>query len=116
MRKITVLAAASAALFAAGAAAAQDGAAPATSTSFKGFRVEAQAGLDRFQSQGTHKDKFGWGVEAGWDGQIGEKIVVGPYGSYWRGGRGENVTTGTGGAGVVTHKSFEEWGAGVRAG
>ena len=112
------LAAVAAVAFLAGAAQAQvPSSTPADSTSastFKGFRIEAQAGLDRFQSQGEHKDKFGYGVEAGWDGQIGN-IVVGPYASYWR-GRGENITTATGGSGLVAHKSFNEIGAGVRAG
>lgn len=28
-------------------------------TSFRGFRAEGQVGLERFQSQGTHRNKLG---------------------------------------------------------
>ena len=41
-----------------------------TATSFRGCRVEGQAGGDRFQSQGNHDDKFGFGGAVGFDGQI----------------------------------------------
>lgn len=83
-------------------------------TSFRGFRAEADVGGDRFMSQGTHDDKFAFGGAAGFDGMIGDKIVIGPEGSYWR-DRGENCTGGVSG-GTICNKSFEEWGAAVRIG
>lgn len=83
-------------------------------TAFRGFRAEVQAGGDRFQSQGTHDDKFGFGAAVGFDGVIKDKFVIGPEFSYWR-GRGENVTPGVNG-GTVAQKSFEEYGAALRAG
>jgi outer membrane immunogenic protein len=82
-------------------------------TSFRGFRAEVQAGGDRFQSQGNHDDKFGWGGAAGFDGVIADRFVVGPEVSYWQ-SRGENVTNPLGG--TYAQKSFREIGAGIRAG
>jgi outer membrane immunogenic protein len=82
-------------------------------TSFRGFRAEVQAGGDRFQSQGQHDNKFGWGGAVGFDGVIADKFVVGPEVSYWR-SRGENVTNPLGG--TYAQKSFGEIGAGIRAG
>src|SRR4051812_25327906 len=83
-------------------------------TSFRGFRAEVQAGGDRFQSQGTHDHNVAFGGAIGYDGLIGDRIVVGPEFTYWR-GRGENRTPGVNG-GTVSHKSFNEIGAAVRAG
>src|SRR4051812_44159620 len=65
-------------------------------TSFRGFRAEVQAGGDRFQSQGTHDHDVAFGGAIGYDGLIGERIVVGPEFTYWR-GRGENKTPGVNG-------------------
>lgn len=96
-----------------GAADATAAATSSNGTAFRGFRIEAQAGGDRFQSQGIHDDKFAFGGAAGFDGLIGDRIVVGPEVSYWR-SRGENVTNPLGG--TLAHKSFYEIGAGVRAG
>ena len=90
------------------------GAQAQTATSFRGFRAEVQAGGDRFQSQGDHKDKFGFGGAIGFDGVIADKIVIGPEFGYWR-ARGENITPGVDG-GVVANKSFQELSAGIRAG
>lgn len=85
-------------------------------TSFRGFRAEANVGGDRFQSQGVHNDKFGYGGTIGFDGQIGKRIVIGPEASFWRANNwNENCTAGASG-GSVCHKSFEEFGVGVRAG
>lgn len=113
MRTILLIAAASAALIS-GAASAQD--TPGDNgTAFRGVRVEGNVGGDRFQSQGVHNDKFGWGGTIGFDGQIGNNIVIGPEGSYWHANEGtENCTARSNGA--TCHKSFEEWGAAVRAG
>ena len=103
------------------AALAQD-ASPATPASgdligqngtFRGFRAEVQGGRDWFHSQGTHDGKLAFGGALGFDGQF-DKFVVGPEVSYWR-SRDENVTAGVAG-GQVRHKSFNEIGAGIRAG
>ena len=110
MRIFIPILAAAAAAFGAQAASAQD-----LTTSFRGFRLEGNAGGDRFQSQGNHKDKFGFGGTFGFDGQVGDKIVIGAEGSFWKANHwSENVTTYA--DGTVRHKSFEEYGAAVRAG
>jgi outer membrane immunogenic protein len=86
------------------------------STSFRGFRVEGDVGLDRFQSQGVHDNKLGYGGEAGFDGVIADRFVIGPEASFWRANNWtQNCTPGAIG-GTVCNKSFEEWGAAVRAG
>jgi outer membrane immunogenic protein len=110
MRKIFL---ATAAMLACGASAAS---AMDWNSSFRGFRLEGNLGLDHFQSQGTNSDKFGYGGTFGFDGQLGDRIVIGPEVSYWRPGNGnENCTDGVNG-GSVCHKGFEQWGAAVRAG
>jgi len=108
MRTFTLLAVAVAAVGAQAASA-------EITTTFRGFRIEGNAGGDRFQSQGNHNDKFGYGGTVGFDGQIGEKVVIGAEGSYWRPGKGNENVTGYS-DGTVYHKGFEEWGAAVRAG
>ena len=126
MRTYFAAAFAAAALIAPVAAFAQDASTDTTTTAttasglpsatFRGFRVEGNVGGDRFQSQGTHNDKFGYGATIGFDGQIGERIVVGPEASFWRPGNGsENCTAGVNG-GAVCHKAFEEYGVAIRAG
>ncbi|MGI4731973.1 MAG: outer membrane protein [Janthinobacterium lividum] len=85
--------------------------------SLRGFRVEGNFGGDRFQSQGTHRDKFGYGATIGFDGLIGDRIVVGPQATYWRANDySEICTAGTIGGGTLCNKSFDEFGVGVRAG
>ncbi|QJU59520.1 porin family protein [Sphingomonas sp. AP4-R1] len=117
MRNTLLVASLATALGVTAAAQAQDAATSDTvssnGTSFRGFRAEVQAGGDRFQSQGTHDNKFGWGGAAGFDGVIADKFVVGPEVSYWQ-SRGENVTNPLGG--TYAQKSFREIGAGIRAG
>ena len=95
-------------------------AAPATaqdiSSDFRGFRVEGNVGGDRFQSQGIHNNKLGYGATVGFDGVIANRIVVGPEASYWRANNfSENCSAGVNG-GSVCDKSFEEYGAAVRLG
>lgn len=85
-------------------------------TSFRGIRVEANAGGDRFQSEGNHNDKIGYGGTIGFDGQIGEKLVIGAEGSYWRANNWNQNVTGLSNGNTIAHKSFEEYGAAVRAG
>jgi outer membrane immunogenic protein len=112
MRSVLFASAAAAGLLLSQAVQAQD--ASSNGTTFRGFRAEVQAGGDRYQSQGVHDDKVGFGAAVGWDGVIGEKWVVGPEFTYWR-SRGENKTPGVSG-GQVAQKSFEELGAAIRAG
>jgi outer membrane immunogenic protein len=112
---------------------AQDSAAPATTpaadttyattssdgtsgSTFRGFRIEGNAGGDRFQSQGVHRDKFGYGATIGFDGQIGDRIVIGPEATYWRSNKFSENCTGVAANGTLCNKSFEEFGVGVRAG
>jgi len=109
------------ATFGAQAAVAQDTTATDTSVSdngstFRGFRVEGNAGGDRFQSQGRHRDKFGYGATVGFDGVIGDKIVVGPEASYWRANNWSEICGGGRTGGTICQKSFQEYGAAVRAG
>ena len=91
--------------------------APSTSGStFRGFRVEGDGGGDRYMSQGVHRDKVGYGGTVGFDGQIGDRIVVGPEATYWRASNyTENCTPGAIG-GTLCNKSFDEYGVAVRAG
>ena len=85
-------------------------------TEFRGFRIEGNVGGDRFQSEGVHNTKFGYGGTAGFDGVIAERFVIGVEGSYWRPHDGtQNCTSGING-GSVCHRSFEEYGSAVRAG
>jgi outer membrane immunogenic protein len=87
-----------------------------SATSFRGLRIEGDAGGDRFQSQGVHRDKFGYGATVGFDGQIGKRIVIGPEATYWRANNYSQNCTGTVGGGSLCNRSFEEFGVGVRAG
>lgn len=85
-------------------------------TTLRGFRIEGNFGGDRFQSQGDHNNKFGYGATIGFDGQIGDRIVIGPEATFWRANNWtENCTPGVIG-GSVCNKSFEEFGVGARAG
>ncbi|TVV74569.1 outer membrane protein [Sphingomonas solaris] len=112
MKKIILALATAGAALGATAASAQ----VVNNTTFRGFRAEGQVGGDRFQSQGESNNKFGYGGAIGFDGTIGDKIVVGPEATYWRANEWNgNRTAGVRG-GVVDHKSFEEWGAAVRVG
>jgi len=119
--KALTLAAVVAAGFAAQPAFAQDASADtetvaANGTSFRGLRVEGNFGGDRFQSEGDHNDKFGYGGTIGFDGTIGQRIVIGAEGSYWRPGNGNENTVDLANGNTVDHKAFQEWGAAVRAG
>ena len=97
--------------FAAQAASAQE-----NPTSFRGFRVEANAGGDRFQSQGRHTDKFGYGGTIGFDGTLYDRFVLGAEGTYWKANKfSQNCSSGINGGQVCT-KSFQEYGTAIRAG
>lgn len=85
-------------------------------TGFRGIRVEGNFGGDRFQSNGKHDDHFGYGATVGFDGTIGQKIVIGPEASYWRSSHyGENCG-GLSNGDSTCDRSFHEWGAAVRVG
>ncbi len=85
-------------------------------SSFRGIRLEGDVGWDKFRSQGIHNNKLGYGGTVGFDGMIGDRIVIGPEGSFWRANNwSQNCAPGAVG-GTVCLKSFEEWGAAVRAG
>ncbi|EIZ78854.1 putative outer membrane protein [Novosphingobium sp. Rr 2-17] len=88
----------------------------ANGTAFRGIRLEANGGGDRFQSEGNHNDKIGYGGTIGFDGQIGEKLVIGAEGSYWRANNWNDNTTVLADNTTIDHKAFQEWGAAVRAG
>ncbi|MFS0851476.1 outer membrane protein [Novosphingobium panipatense] len=85
-------------------------------TSFRGIRIEGNVGGDRFQSEGNHNDKFGYGGTVGFDGTIGERFVIGAEGSFWKPGSGNENSTALADGNSIDHKAFEEWGAAVRAG
>jgi outer membrane immunogenic protein len=87
-----------------------------SSSTFRGFRVEGNVGGDRFSSLGQRNTKLGYGATFGFDGAIGNKIIIGPEASWWRANNfTENCAPGVIGGSVCT-KSFEEYGAAVRAG
>lgn len=85
-------------------------------TAFRGFRAEGQIGLDRFQAQGKHNDKLGYGGAVGFDGVINDQFVIGAEGSFWRANNWSEICEPGVIGGTVCLKSFEEWGAAVRAG
>lgn len=104
-----------AALFAATATLATAASAQNMETSFRGFRIEGNAGYDWAHSEGTHNSKFAYGASAGFDGQIG-KIVIGPEFTYWHPNKNQNtVVTGQGG-GTFAHEQRDQLGADVRVG
>lgn len=82
--------------------------------SLRGFRIEANAGVDRFGSADTHRSKFGYGATAGVDANVGP-LVVGVEGSYWRDSN-KPVNCLTGDAGTFCSTAYGELGAAVRAG
>ena len=119
MRKFLMVAAAAAVALAAGAASAQDvtaTSAETTNSSFRGFRLEGNAGGDRFQSQGQNNDKFGYGGTIGFDGTLYDKFVLGAEGTYWKANKWSQLCGGGVNGGQICTKSFQEYGTAVRAG
>jgi outer membrane immunogenic protein len=86
------------------------------SAKFDGFRIEGNIGGDRSHALGDHNTKLGYGGTIGWDGSIGNKLLVGPEGSYWTAKNGSQVCDAGVTGGSVCTKSFEEWGAAIRVG
>lgn len=73
------------------AASALASAASAQDTTFRGFRIEGNAGYDWFKAQNSNRNgKFGFGGAAGFDGQIGN-IVIGPEFNYWQPNHRDNT-------------------------
>ena len=105
-------------ILAALAAATVTTAAAAQDTSFRGFRVEGDAGGDRFHAPGDgHNNKFAFGGEAGFDGQIGNHLVIGPEFTYWHPNHGQNTVGAlTAGGGERFVQSRDQLGAAVRIG
>lgn len=117
MNNSLYVAAALAAVLVPAAASAQADPAPAgNGTTFRGFRVEADAGADWFKSQGITNNRFGYGGTVGWDGTIGERIVIGPEATYWRPSRRSQNCTNPTSTSVRCDQEGREFGAAVRAG
>lgn len=86
-----------------------------TGFTFRGARIEADVGADRYSSSGGHRTKLGYGATAGADIQMG-RFVLGAEGTYWRDDK--HITNCvTGGAGTFCNSTGgQELGAAVRAG
>lgn len=106
--KIAALAALS---LSATAASAQD-----AGTSFRGFRVEGQAGYDWAHSEGNHNGKFAFGGSAGFDGVVANRIVIGPEFNYWHENHGGNTVVTSYPDSVVAHQQRDQIGGDVRVG
>ena len=78
-------------------------------------RAELNAGGERFQAQGTHRNQAGYGGTAGVDLHLTPMILVGVEGSYWRARRERAICTTVSG-GTLCDRSGRELGAGFRAG
>ncbi|HEY0269723.1 MAG TPA: outer membrane beta-barrel protein [Sphingomonas sp.] len=94
-----------------------DTAASAQSSSFRGFRIEGNAGYDWAHSEGNHNSKFAYGGSAGFDGVIANRIVVGPEFTYWHPNKSGNtvVTPGDLG-GTVYHQQRDQLSGDIRVG
>ncbi|UAK24747.1 outer membrane protein [Sphingomonas nostoxanthinifaciens] len=99
------------------AAHAQDAAPANVAGSFGGFRIEGNIGWDRTQSLGRGNNRLGYGGSAGWDGNLTDRIVVGPEVTYWRpnDNRNTNSVPGVNG-GTVSHQGREMWSGDIRVG
>jgi outer membrane immunogenic protein len=105
-----------AALFAASSLLATAASAQDMQTSFRGFRIEGNAGYDWAHSEGTHNSKFAYGGSAGFDGQIGN-IVIGPEFSYWHPNNSRNTVVSSGVAGgTMYHQQRDQLAGDVRVG
>lgn len=114
--KALTLAAVLAGAFTAQPALAQDDEVGTNGTTFRGIRVEGNVGVERFQSEGHHDDKNGFGGTVGFDGTLGSRFVIGAEGSFWTPGNGNENCSDLAAGDSICHKAFEEWGAAVRAG
>ena len=88
-------------------------AASAQGIQLRGVRADAQVGIDRFYSEGNNDNHLAYGAALGVDTFVGSNFVLGLEGTFLN-SRAENITRD--GPGVAYRKSFEEWGAAIRAG
>ena len=79
----------------------------------RGVRADAQVGIDRFYSEGNNDNHLAYGGALGVDTFVSPTFVLGIEGTFLN-SRAENITRD--GPGIAARKSFEEWGAAVRAG
>ncbi len=79
----------------------------------RGVRADAQVGIDRFYSEGNNDNHLAYGGAIGVDTFVSPTFVLGVEGTFLN-SRAENITRD--GPGVAERKSFEEYGAAVRAG
>jgi outer membrane immunogenic protein len=113
-RAIVALAATCLAAFSAHA---QDAAPTNIAGTFAGFRLEGNVGWDKTQSLGRNNEKLGYGGSVGFDGNLTDRIVIGPEFTYWRPNRGENRTVVPGVAGgTVVHEGREMLSGDIRIG
>jgi outer membrane immunogenic protein len=84
-------------------------------TSFRGFRIEGNAGYDWAHSEGSKNSKFAYGGSAGFDGQIGN-IVIGPEFTYWHPNKNQNTVVTSGPAGTLYHEQRDQLSGDVRVG
>jgi outer membrane immunogenic protein len=125
MRKI-IAAGIAAACFAPVAAQAQDtvsttygasasDAAPANAAgSFGGFRIEGNVGWDKAQAYGRNNEKLGYGGSAGFDGNLTDRIVIGPEVNYWHPNHSQNTVVAPDGG--KAQQGRDIWGGAVRIG
>jgi len=85
----------------------------ASAEGLRGFRVEADTGISSWHSEGASKSKWGWGVAAGVDFDLGG-FVLGGEGTYWSAPADNRAVPQSGG--IANHKTFQEWGIAARAG
>jgi opacity protein-like surface antigen len=74
--------------------------------------ADGDVGLSSFHADGLSKSHVGWGASVGADLDLGG-FFVGGEGTFWW---APAEVHGTDGPGHVDHKTFQEWGLGVRAG
>lgn len=96
------------------AAYAQDATSGATPGSFGGFHVEGNVGWDKSQAYGRNNEKLGYGGSAGFDGNLTDRITVGPEFSYWQPNNNRNDVVAP--AGNAVHQGRRMLGADVRIG
>jgi outer membrane immunogenic protein len=79
----------------------------------RGVRADASVGYDRFRSEGNRDGHLAYGAAIGVDTFLGDNFVLGIEGTFLN-SRAENITVD--GPGLARRKSFEEYGAAIRAG
>lgn len=85
----------------------------ASAQTLRGVRADASVGYDRFRSEGNKDGHLAYGAAIGVDTFIGDNFVLGIEGTFMN-SRAENITFD--GPGLARRKSFQEYGAAIRAG